>query len=134
MTGKPITLRELNRATLARQMLLERSDCDIVEAIEFLGGLQAQTSNAPYHALWTRLRGFAHADMTRLIVDKQLVRAATLRATLHLHSARDALALRPLVQTVLDRGWAGAYTQALRLMPTRPRSPPPAGLCSKSNR
>jgi hypothetical protein len=109
MSAKSITLRELNRATLARQMLLERSDIGIIEAIEFLGGLQAQTSNAPYHALWTRLQGFTHAAMTKFILDKQLVRVATLRATLHLHSARDALAIRPLVQPVLERGWAGAY-------------------------
>ncbi|MEO5805900.1 winged helix DNA-binding domain-containing protein [Devosia sp.] len=111
MTGPTIATHQLNRALLARQLLLERSDLGIVDAIDRLGGLQAQTSNAPYHGLWSRLAGFSHDAMTALIVDKSLVRAATLRATLHLHTAADLLSFRPLLQSVMERGWAAAYTK-----------------------
>jgi len=55
-----LTNRQLNRATLARQMLLERSDVSITDAVRFLGGLQAQQSNDPYIGRWSRLDGCRH--------------------------------------------------------------------------
>ncbi len=101
--------RALNRATLARQMLLNRSDMGLVEAVAFLIGLQGQVSEGPYQALWSRLTGFRHEDLTALIVDRILVRATSLRATLHLQTVGDLLGLRPLVQPVLDRMWQSAF-------------------------
>lgn len=98
-----LTDRQLNRATLARQWMLERADVSIPDAVAFLLGLQAQTTNGPYQALWNRVAGFTPAALTGLIVDKTLLRATTMRTTLHLHTAPDMRSLRPLVQPVLDR-------------------------------
>src|SRR4051812_15299874 len=103
MSSKTITDRALNRATLARQLLLERANMPIDDAVTFLLGLQAQTTNGPYQALWNRLSGFTPQALTTLITGKSLLRATTLRTTLHLHTAPDLLTLRPLLQTVLDR-------------------------------
>ncbi len=53
-----LTLRDLNRAALARQMLLERASVPVVTAIERLAALQAQWAPSPYIALWSRLKNF----------------------------------------------------------------------------
>ena len=84
-----LTLRELNRALLARQMLLERQRVRVVDAVERLGGLQAQWAPAPYVALWTRLAGFKRDQLTTAIDKGELIKATLMRATLHLVSARE---------------------------------------------
>jgi hypothetical protein len=104
-----LTDRQLNRATLARQMLLERSDIGIAEAVAFLLGQQGQQSQDPYIGLWSRLNNFRHEDMTALIVDRTLVRATSMRATLHLHTADDLIGLREFVQPVVERMWQSAF-------------------------
>lgn len=104
-----LTNRQLNRATLARQWMLERADIGILDAIGFLIGLQAQTTNGPYQALWNRLRGFRHEDLTALIADRSLLRATTMRTTLHLHTSADMRAIRPVMQPVLDRTWQTTF-------------------------
>lgn len=109
MTRDMLTLRQLNRATLARQMLLERSDISISEAVRFLGGLQAQQSNDPYIGLWSRLEGFTHQALTALIVDRTLARATTMRGTLHLHTADDLVGFRALVQDYLTATWRSGF-------------------------
>lgn len=103
------TNRQLNRATLARQMLLQRSDMTTVEAVRFLGGLQAQQSNDPYIGLWSRLNGFSHQALTALIVDRTLARATTMRGTLHLHTADDLIGFRALVQNYLMATWRSGF-------------------------
>lgn len=105
--------RALNRALLARQMLLKRENLPALDAIERLVGLQAQAPNPPYFALWTRLEGFRQEELSDLIKEKKAVRIALMRSTIHLVSARDCLALRPLVQPVLDRGLKGNYGKFL---------------------
>ena len=98
-----LTLRELNRATLERQMLVRRQKLPAAEAIEHLVGLQAQTPNPPYVGLWTRLEGFHPDELARLITDRRAVRIALMRNTIHLVTTRDCLKLRPLLQPIFDR-------------------------------
>lgn len=84
-----LTLRELNRALLARQMLLRRERVPVATAVERLGALQAQFSPAPYVALWSRLERFTIADLERGLATKKVVKATLMRGTLHICSARD---------------------------------------------
>lgn len=111
MSMSVLTRLELNRATLARQMLLARVGRPVVEAIEVLLGPQAQISEGPYQALWSRLEGFRHEAMTRLIEERTLLRATTMRGTLHLHSVPDMVGIRKLVQPVLERMWSGQFAR-----------------------
>ena len=94
--------RALGRATLARQLLLERADMAPAEAVAHLVGLQAQEPRDPYLALWSRLRGFDPHRLGLLLEDREVVRTVVMRATIHLVTADDCLLLRPLVQPVLD--------------------------------
>jgi len=84
-----LTLRELNRALLARQMLLTRQRVGVVDAVERLACLQAQWSPSPYVALWTRLAGFKRDDLTGPIDKGKVIKATLMRATLHLVSAKE---------------------------------------------
>ena len=105
--------RALNRALLARQLLLRRHELSAVAAVEHLAGLQAQAPNPPYVGLWTRLAGFDPDELSAAVVDREVVRIALLRSTIHLVSARDCVAWRPLVQPVLERGLRGNYAARL---------------------
>ena len=108
--------RALNRATLERQLLLRRSDMTALAAVEHLVGLQAQVPSNPYGALWSRLEGFRPESLSQLFEDRSVVRLPLMRSTIHLVSAADCLALRPLVQPVLDAELARhpEYAPALR--------------------
>jgi hypothetical protein len=96
--------RKLNRATLERQMLLRRRKLSAFEALEHLVGMQAQAPAPPYVGLWTRLERFRPDELARLILERRAVRIALMRNTVHLVTASDCLALRPLMQAVFDRG------------------------------
>ncbi|WP_433433475.1 winged helix DNA-binding domain-containing protein [Nonomuraea sp. CA-141351] len=98
-----ISRRALNRATLDRQHLLRRTGKTVIEVVEHLGGLQAQTPHTWYAGLWNRIEGFKPADAADLLLSRDLVRIALQRSTIHLVSARDCLAMRPLLQTVGER-------------------------------
>jgi hypothetical protein len=84
-----LTVRELNRALLARQLLLRRQKLGTVDAIERLACLQGQWAPSPYVALWSRLSGFERDQLTRAIDRGEVVKATLMRATLHLVSARE---------------------------------------------
>ena len=89
-------------------MLLRRHDLPAIAAVQRLIGLQAQAPNPPYVGLWSRLESFRADELSRLLVDRQVVRVALMRATIHLVTADDCLTLRPLVQPVLDRQLKGS--------------------------
>ncbi len=95
--------RALNRATLARQLLLSRAEMSVTGAVEHLIGLQAQNVKPPYFQLYARLAGFRTAELAGLMESREVVRMVTLRSTIHTHTAQDALALRPFVQPARDR-------------------------------
>jgi len=84
---RTLTLRELNRTLLARQLLLERKRISVVRAVERLVALQAQYAPSPYVALWSRVAGFRKEQLTRALVDGSIVKAGSLRTTLHVMSA-----------------------------------------------
>lgn len=100
-----ISQRSLNRATLARQMLLRRERRSALETMEHLVGMQGQVPRAPYVALWSRLTEFAPEELADLMASRQAVRTPMMRCTIHMTSARDALRLYPLLKPVLDRGF-----------------------------
>ena len=103
-----MNVRELNRATLARQLLLERRPVDVVDAVDRLGGLQAQEPRPPFIALWSRLEGFERDDLRSALHKGVVVRAMLFRATLHLVSRKRYPALRPALDDVMTRAMTGA--------------------------
>lgn len=107
MPPTPLSLRALNRATLARQMLLARVRATPTAVIEQLAGLQAQWPKLPFIGLWTRLERFRREDLAALLERRSVVRATMMRGTLHLVSAKDYLAMRAALQPLLDRGLLG---------------------------
>ncbi len=95
---------DLNRATLARQLLLERTAITPLAAIERLAGLQSQVPRPPFIGLWSRVSGFQAAQLTKLVHDRKAVRATMMRGTIHLVSAADYLKLRGALQPMLSSG------------------------------
>ncbi|HEX4586567.1 MAG TPA: winged helix DNA-binding domain-containing protein [Mycobacterium sp.] len=98
-----VSLRALNRATLVRQLLLQRSPMSALDAIEHLVGMQAQAPFAPYYGLWSRLDGFTGDELSGLLTSREAVRIVLMRGTIHLVTAEDCHRLRPLVQPTLGR-------------------------------
>ncbi|WP_051811589.1 winged helix DNA-binding domain-containing protein [Kitasatospora sp. MBT63] len=106
--------RELGRALLARQHLLERSGADPLAMIRHLVGLQAQAApEPPYLGLLSRIEGLRPEHLTAPIEDRRVVRIALQRGTIHLVTAEDCLTLRPLLQPVLDRGFGSNWAKRL---------------------
>ncbi len=89
MTDRVLTTRHLNRALLARQLLLERVRLSIPEAIEQVGGLQTQYAPSGYVGLWTRLAGFQRKALTEALEDRSVIQATLMRTTIHSVSRRE---------------------------------------------
>lgn len=97
-----LTRRALNRATLARQMLLQREKVKTVAAIERLAGMQAQLARPPFVGLWSRVEGFKREDLIKVVERREVVRGTLMRATIHLVSRKDFLLFRPALQPMLS--------------------------------
>jgi hypothetical protein len=103
MAAAPVlSPRQLNRATLARQMLLERQAIPALEAVERLAGMQAQEPRPPFVGLWSRLEGFRREDLVEALRGYKVVRGPLMRSTLHLLSAADFAAFRPALAPALN--------------------------------
>jgi hypothetical protein len=101
-----LSRRALNRAILERQFLLRRVALPAEAVVEHLVGMQAQVPNDPYIALWSRIEGFHPEELSELLETRRAVRAvAMMRTTIHLMTADDWLALRPVLQPVAERGF-----------------------------
>lgn len=96
-----ISARQLNRATLARQLLLGREPLDVVAAVHRVVALQAQEAASPYLALWNRVANFNPADLDRAFAEHAIVKATLMRITLHAVDAVDYPALHDAVQPTL---------------------------------
>lgn len=108
-----LSRRALNRALLGRQYLLKRQDDTVLNGLTHLVGLQAQTANAPYIALWSRLKDFDPRLLSTLIRNRRVVRIALMRSTIHSVTDRDCLELRPHFTQVLERGMRAAFGKQL---------------------
>ena len=111
MAAEEISARALNRATLARQLLLERAEVGVAEAVRRVGPLQAQEPRPPFLALWSRIAGFEREALAAALADRSVVRAVWMRATLHITTAEDLLALRTTIQPALTAAAAGIAKQ-----------------------
>ena len=111
-----LSARRLNRATLARQRLLERTALSAVDALEAIGGVQAQEPATPFIALWARVRDFQASELQRAFFDREVVKATLMRVTLHAVSRRDYRsflpALLPMLRTLRRRDSADRPTEA----------------------
>jgi len=126
--GRPLTRRQLNRALLVRQMLLERAGTPLPRALERMGGLQAQYAPSMYIGLWSRLEGFERGRLTEALERRSVVQGTLMRSTIHLVSRRDywplALAVRAgrrewWLRTHAGAGGAAAMEEAARLLRER---------------
>jgi len=111
MPEPTLNLRQLGRATLARQMLLERAPIAPRDAVPRLLALQAQLARPPFIALWSRLADFRREELVALVERRELVRATMMRATLHLVTAADFVTLRGAFAPVLERAMHGALRE-----------------------
>jgi hypothetical protein len=110
VTAEVLTTRHLNRALLARQMLLERSALPLISVVERMGGIQMQYAPAGYIGLWSRMRDFERPMLTQALEERRVVQATMMRATIHTVSAVDYWPMMAGVRRV-NREW---YTRVQR--------------------
>jgi len=104
-----LTERELNRALLARQLLLSRRRESLPQALERIGGIQAQYAPSMYIGLWSRLEGFRRERLTRALERRSAVQASLMRSTIHLVSARDYWPLAAGTREARWESWQRGY-------------------------
>ena len=108
-----LTRRELNRALLERQLLLERKALSPLKAVERLAGLQAQSTTSPYLSLWTRVEGFERDQLVRALKGRRLVKAIIQRGTLHIVSPSDYWAFTTARRELGGILWPPSYEARL---------------------
>jgi hypothetical protein len=113
VTERRLSLRALNRVTLARQLLLDRSELTAAQAVTHLAGLQAQAPRAPYVGLQARLARFRPEHLENLLTKRVTLRAHLMRNTVHWVDAQDFLRFRPLFQPVMGRALTGVFGRNL---------------------
>jgi hypothetical protein len=105
---RTLTQRELNRALLARQLLLERARTPLPKALERIGGIQAQYAPSMYIGLWSRLEGFTRETLTRALERRSVIQATLMRHTIHLVSKADYWPLALAVREARRASWLRA--------------------------
>jgi hypothetical protein len=113
VTRRVLTARELNRALLARQLLLERSSLSLPRAVERIGGVQAQYAPSMYVGLWSRVRELTREQLTRALERRTVVQATLMRVTIHLVSARDYPLLSEGVRMERRASWLRGHRRDL---------------------
>ena len=108
-----LSRRALNRALLARQMLLARERTTALDGVARLAGMQAQVPRPPFVGLWTRLEGFERTHLHALLHERRVVRATAMRCTIHLMTAEDFVALRGPLQPALTRAMRSALAKVM---------------------
>nr|WP_249125126.1 winged helix DNA-binding domain-containing protein [Saccharopolyspora erythraea] len=106
-------MRELNRALLARQLLLDRRKLRLTNVLEHLVGLNAENPDSPYIGLWSRLEDFRFSALAELINEREAGTSRQMRGAKHLTSAADVMALRPWVQPLLEDRLQSKHGDAL---------------------
>ena len=105
MAERVLSTRELNRALLARQLLLERSSMPVARALEAVGGLQTQYAPSGYVGLWSRLRNFRRASLTEALMKRRAIQGTLLRSTIHTVSRADYPVLQAGVRSARREWW-----------------------------
>jgi hypothetical protein len=105
LAERVLSTRELNRALLARQLLLDRSPMPLPRALEAVGGLQTQYSPTGYVGLWSRLRNFRRASLTEALVKRQAIQGTLMRSTIHTVSAADYWLFQAGIKRSLREWW-----------------------------
>ena len=105
MKERVLSTRELNRALLARQLLLERSPLSLTRALEAVGGLQTQNAPTGYVGLWSRLRNFRRAALTDALVNRDAIQGTLMRSTIHTVSKADYPVLLAGVRSARREWW-----------------------------
>ncbi len=113
MSERVLCERELNRALLARQLLLERAALALPRALECMGGLQAQYAPSMYVGLRSRVAGFERDTLTRALERRSVVQGTLLRSTIHLVSARDWWPLTLAVERARREWWLKVSREGL---------------------
>ena len=109
---RTLSQRELNRALLARQLLLERAPTPLPRALERIGGIQAQYAPSMYVGLWSRLEGFERDALTRALERRSVIQATLMRHTIHLVSKADYWPLAHAVREARRAHWLRAFKDA----------------------
>src|SRR5207249_7929910 len=102
---RTLTARELHRALLARQFLLERSNLPLVPTLERIGGLQTQYAPSGYIGLWSRMRNFRRGALTRALEQRRVIQGSLLRSTIHMVSARDYWLFLAAIKRARQEWW-----------------------------